>query len=473
MRRLRHAATIGLLLSGCNAFVGDYTADLVEDRIVDATSLCTIEHTMFTYPIDLGSDDALADTTAYYDEANPELVSHLAAVAASFRNGESGAGITYVLGAAGVGKSFAARNIIKGFSDTEKCTVKVSDLFHEDKDLLSFPLQNAPDLATTDGQVVFNTLPAFADAADFDFVGLLRAAGCEVGGQILPVIVIDDLDEAHDMVCQAILEDLDDFILGGAQGAGPFVHVIVFGRPEGFYTWLAAPARTEQSNQIVSKFVLQAPRYDTAGDLAFRVTGYLDFSGQLDAVQAAGQLDHYIASTTSAVTTYGFLTYSLSNLALGNFVVQRTAPGLDHSEPTLKAGLFDDLMVRASDTHGRPLPGGPFGSEYLRVLEDIAVKYANVDSRGEFSVLSEDTVDVVDDSGVSLGKVRVRDVLNRSGLALLTTASATASRYHFYPFWTHGHLIQRHNQRGQAGYTYRSCDAHEAAAPSARQLRTW
>jgi hypothetical protein len=458
MRPLERTATIGLLLSGCNAFVGDYAADLVEDPTVDATDLCTVERTAFVYPLDLQSDEALADTTAYYDEANPELVSHLTAVAASFRHGESGAGITYVLGAAGVGKSFAARNVIKGFSDTEKCTVKVSDLFREDKDLLSFAVQDAPDLATTDGQLVFNTLPAFADVADFDFKGLLRAAGCEIGGQLLPVIVIDDLDEAHDMVCQSILEDLDEFVLGGAQGAGPFVHVIVFGRPEGFYTWLADPARTEQSNQIVRKFVLQAPRYDTAGDLAFRVTGYLDFSGQLDAVQAAGDLDNYIASTTSAAATHGFLTYSLSNLALGNFVVQHTAPGLDQSEPTLKAGLFDDLMVRASETHGRPLPGGPLASEYLRLLEDIAVQHADVDGSGEFSVLSEDTVDVVDESGSSRGKVRVRDVLNRSGLALLTSASATASRYRFYPFWVHGHLIQRYNQRVMAGYTYRPCD---------------
>ena len=456
--RLATVALAAAVPTACNALVGDYQADLVSDSAPSSAHLCAVERNAFTFELDLQSTAQLPDLTAYYDAANPDLIAHLDAIAASYRKGEPGAAVTYVMGAAGVGKSFAARNVLNGFDDTEKCTVKLSDLFVDEKESLDFAVAEIPDLATTDGQVVFNTLPSIADPATFELDSLFKVSGCDVGGTLLPLIIIDDLDEVHDATCAAILKEVDEFILNGATGAGPFVHVLVLGRPEGFSAWMANPDRNEQNNAIVDAYALNAPRYQTAGDLEFRVRGYLDFSKQLAALEASGQVGSYIDSTTTAVAFHGFLTYSMGNLSVGNVVVEHTSPGLNETEEQLKAGMFDEIVGRAASTHGRPEPGNALGGEYLRLLEDIAVRYADVGDDGMFSVRSEDTVTVRDDDGNALGEVRVRDVLNRGGVALLTPTNATSTRYKFDPFWIHGHLIERYNQRAVPDYAYHTCD---------------
>ncbi len=94
----------------------------------------------------------------------------------------------------------------------------------------------------------------------------------------------------------------------------------------------------------------------------------------------------------------------------------------------------------------------------LRLLEEIAVRYIDVGDDGVFEVLSEDTLEVRDDAGAVLGEVRVRDVLDRAGVALLTAAFASGTRYRFDPFWLHAHLVERHNQRTSPGYVYRTCE---------------
>ena len=61
-----------------------------------------------------------------------------------------------------------------------------------------------------------------------------------------------------------------------------------------------------------------------------------------------------------------------------------------------------------------------------------------------FEVLSEDSWQVTDDAGATLGEVRVHDVLDRTGVALLTSACASGTRYRFDPFWIHTHLVERY-----------------------------
>jgi hypothetical protein len=131
---------------------------------------------------------------------------------------------------------------------------------------------------------------------------------------------------------------------------------------------------------------------------------------------------------------------------------------VNETEEQLKIGLFDDILQRATQTHGRPEAGGTLGGPYLRLLEEIAVRYIGVGDDGVFEVLSEDTLDVRDDAGAVLGQVRVRDVLDRSGAALLTAAFASGTRYRFDPFWLHAHLVERYNQRTIPGYVYHPCE---------------
>ena len=142
----------------------------------------------------------------------------------------------------------------------------------------------------------------------------------------------------------------------------------------------------------------------------------------------------------------------------GNFVIDQTALELGTSERTLKARLFDDILERDVDTHGRPGADSEFDDVYRRALEDIAARYVDVDSQGRFSVSPDDTVECFGEDGTSLGRLRVRDVLNRSGMAFLSDPRRTSTRYRFDPFWLHGHLIERRNERLNTGYQYQSCE---------------
>jgi hypothetical protein len=245
--------------------------------------------------------------------------------------------------------------------------------------------------------------------------------------------------------------------LDGATGAGPFIRFIVAGRPEAFNTWLTDPGRTDSNSAIEDPFTLNAPRFQTGGDLDFRVREYLVYSGQLDGLEASGQLDGYITSVTDAVASNPFLTYSMGILAVGNIAIEHTKPGADEGEQQIKVGLFDDIIERGAATHRRPDAGSALAGPYLRLLEDIAARYADVGDDGVFEVLSEDKMEVRDDAGALLGEVRVRDVLDRGGAAFFTSAFAADTRYHFDPFWVHAHLVERYNQRTIPGYAYRTC----------------
>ena len=258
-------------LPGCQSFVGDYDTNLASETAsvepVDSSPLCDIERSQFTFELDLESTEALPDLGSYYALANPELMDHFAALAQSYADGDAHLGVTYLTGAAGIGKSFAIANVLDGFGDTERCTASLGDLFGEYVETLDFAVTQTPDLATLDGEIVFNELPSLSDPAAFELQSLLTAAGCIVDSSIVPLVVIDDLDELADVTSSTLLEAIDNFIFDGAPGAGPFVHFVVVGRSSAFAGWLTDPERTQQNNDILTRFDLRAPTYRTAGDL--------------------------------------------------------------------------------------------------------------------------------------------------------------------------------------------------------------
>lgn len=441
---------------GCQAFVGDYVADLGEAPATTNTAeLCDIELDEFVFDLDLETTEAHDNLEAYYEAANPELVAHLAAVADTHMKGERHARITYLRGAAGVGKSFVTRNLTDAFEDSAQCVVSLAEAFMLEADSLGFEVEQAADLATLDGTTVFNTLPNVSQPSRFSLLTLLEAAGCFDEGTLTPLVILDGLDEIHSDASTLLLEELDDYVLSGAEGAGDFVHFLVSGRPEGFARWLTAPERTRANTAIVDQFDLTPPVYDTAGDLAYRVKSYLEFA-RMPAPQPQ-ELESHVESFVAALLDYPFLRYSIGNLAVGNIVIDQTAPGLTLSERSLKEGMFDDLLVRNAATHGRPGTDNALSGVYRRMLEDIAAQYVDVDQSGRFTVRSEDTVPVTDDGGTPLGRARVRNVLDRAGVAFLTEPRTSTTRYRFEPFWLQAHLIERRNQRLHAGYAYQAC----------------
>jgi hypothetical protein len=120
--------------------------------------------------------------------------------------------------------------------------------------------------------------------------------------------------------------------------------------------------------------------------------------------------------------------------------------------------MFDDILLRNVGTHGRPGADSPLEGPYRGALEDIAARYVEVDAQGRFSVRSEDTVEVFEDDGTSLGLLRVRNVLGRSGVAFLIDPGTKTTRYRFDPFWLHAHLIERRNERLYDNYSYQACN---------------
>lgn len=453
MRRVVSGTACLCAALGCQSFVGDYSADLDDAAILSSSELCAVDGTL-SFDLDLDSDTAKDTLEAYYEAANPELVEHLAAIAEKFAKGEREGGVTYLQGAAGVGKSFVTGSLTGAFDDSEQCSVEFADLFAASVDDRGFEVELRSDLATTNGTHVFNELPTISQPADFDMEVLLDAIGCFDDGELRPLVVLDGIDEVHERTARLLLERVDDYILGRDEEAVPFVHFLISGRPEGFASWLTTSERSSKNTEIETQFDLRGPKYVTGGDLAFRVESYLEFAlgDSFTEERLAGYTENFI----DALSRHPFLRYTISNLAFGNLVIDQSAPDLDRSERALKARLFDGILARNVETHGRPGAGTEFDGAYRRTLEDIAAKYIDVDDQGRFSVSSDDTVECFSDAGESLGRVRVSDVLNRSGVAFLT--DPRIGRYHFEPFWLHAHLIERRNQRLEAGYTYETCE---------------
>lgn len=442
-------------LFGCQAFVGEYSADRDAGTVLSSAELCAVDATL-AFDLDLDSDAAKDSLVDYYNAANPALIDNLADVAAKFEGGEQHGGVTYLRGAAGVGKSFVMTTITGGFAASDQCYVEFADLFAASTEDRGFEVELRPDLATTNGAHVFNELPTISQPADFDMKAVLEAIGCADDGMPRPLIVLDGIDEIHDDAARLILERIDDYILDRDKQEIPFVHFLISGRPEGFATWLAASERHQENTDIEKNFDLSGPKYVTGGDLTFRVRAYLEFIFGDDFTEQ--DVADYRDGFVDALTRHPFLRYTTSNLAFGNFVIDQTATGSDTSERALKARLFDDILERDVDTHGRPGADSEFDDAYRHVLEDIAARYVDVDSQGRFSVSPDESVECFDDDGESLGRLRVRDVLNRSGMAILSDPRVASTRYRFDPFWLHGHLIERRNQRLNPGYQYQTCE---------------
>lgn len=453
MRTLERAKRVCYLLpltTGCQLWIGEYSVDRQDP--VKTDELCEVEQSLFDTPFDAKSNDQLATLDDYYAEANPELVARFNAVSQDYANATPTRSATYLMGEAGAGKSFIMGRIEDVFPKEDTCDLSLAEVLGAPSEVL--PTKRLPDLATIDEAVVLNTLPGFVDPGAFSMLDFLEDRGCVRDGKITPLVLLDGVDEIHTTAAHAMLRSLESFLLKGGED---FVHVVVSGRPEGFAPWFADPMRGDETGEIVELVRLHTPEYVTGGDVSFRLTEYLDFAMQLEDIEAAGELDDYLDSLTDALEEYPFLRYSLSNLAVGNVVLQHTAPGMDESEYTLKTKIFEDLLARDAETHGRPGTGSRYDATYRDALERLAAQYSDVSDKGEFTVSPNASIELFDSAGKSLGEVLITAVLERSGLAYLSSPSSTTKRFRFSPFWVHGYLAERNNQGTSPNYTFQGC----------------
>jgi len=289
---------------------------------------------------------------------------------------------------------------------------------------------------------------------------MLAAAECAQDGLLVPLIIIDDLDEVTRETSREILRLVDQFMLDVGESEERYIHVFVFGRPEGFAPWFRDPRRDGSIMSILREFSLDGPYVSSTGDLEvladeeYRfIFGEETWTDMKEDGRAQVLIDDYVRY----VDRHQILPYSVRSLTIAAMIVGRASANPDDTEAELKAFLFEELMQRAANIHGRPASSD---DQYLRILETIAVRYADeslIDESGFFSVGATETVPVTDGDGQIVGGILVRDVLDHSGIAYLDPASFSTTRYSFYPAWIHSHLVELNNQRLDDGHTYRAC----------------
>lgn len=366
------------------------------------------------------------DLFAYFRDANPELFAHLDRVKKDFTSGQSRRGATYIAGASGVGKSYVIAKLGFPKEDTSE-PIKLSKCFTE----------TAPDLESLAGTICFNRLPY---SADVSFEALLASHEATHKAFVL----VDDLDEVHEETAKRIVQSLEAYV---AHPTTRFQHIILLGRPESFWPWLSDRHRQAPDNVTDSPFLLVGPDYQTRGDIAYRCDNYFQWKHSEPAPPV------FVADVLDKLDRYPFLRYTIRPLSAGNFVLKESV--LRYRDPTIpqktadqtQEALLVDLLDRNAQSHGRP---DITDELYLHLLEQAAAfpleRKRIINDQGFFEVYADDSLSFTDQKGNN-HQVYLRDILNRSGLAILSLSHFPRTYYRFEPYWIQMHLVKKWNRR--------------------------
>jgi serine/threonine protein kinase len=352
--------------------------------------------------------------------SNTDLFGHLDQLRQLYRNGASHRGITYIYGAPGVGKSFIVRNHLMKLLPDRTCVVKLTDV----------------------------RLPGIADSSDFQLGPLFSASGCERDGELVPLMVIDDIDEIAPELSRQILRSLDKLIQETGQPEAGYLHIIVVGGSEGFAPWYRDPKRGDGIQNFLRTFELKGPVYATTGDLEVLARNVFEFQ------RGKGNSRLLVDDFVRYVRRHRFLSYSIRSLAIATMISIRSSTNPDDTEFELKEFLLDELLRRASSVHGR---SDLNDEQYRRVFEQIASRYADrLDDDGFFVVEGDDKVSVPRE-GRDVDDVGVHAILEHSGIAKTIPESHSTARYRFEPIWVQAHLVELANLRESPRHQYRTC----------------
>ncbi len=363
----------------------------------------------------------------YFQDANPELIAHLDALMQQHQAGKTHAGVTYISGPSGVGKSYVIRQL--EFPEEATCApIKLATLFPE----------TAADLQTLDGKWVFNRLPTVEAPSLEQLLQSQQAAD-------KAFVLLDDLDEIHAQAATRLLQAVDAYVRTRPR---KFIHVILFGRPESFRPRLAQIPHCDPMCPRV--FSLEGPDFQTRGDVAFRCRDYYQWQHQQEAPPAV------IEAVLNQLDRMPFLRSSLRPLASGNFVLDSVIlPYRNNVSANTHAGhireeLFRKLLERNQASHRRPAADD---DTYRCLLEEAAAfplrHHRNLSARGFFDVRDTDTLSFQDPQGHTHA-VRLRDLLDRSGVVLLNLEQQKKTEYRFEPLWLHAFLAEGWMQRRSA-----------------------
>ena len=367
----------------------------------------------------------------YYKETNPDL----AKVLDSLDNSDGSSKdqsfkIIYIMGPAGIGKSTLVKKL-KNKYGLSVCSNKLSTMF----DKQPFVKELKPDLRI--GEKSFNDLPSLRNINDLKFADIIRSGGCCDEKSCKPTVILDDLDEIHPELAQSILEVIEN----EASNLSPIPHpknIIVMGRTEGFSYWLRERRRDPPTN-LISTFIIKTPEYKSFGDLKILME-------ETDKTHQRQSTDNDAEDFVKLIQSHKWLTYSIGNIALANFVKESSMANSTYEDRQLMDRLFNNIVDYTKESHKRP---NTADSVYLKAFEQIAARYGEQAAQkdGYFEVNFEDTIKLYDDECQFVGEVSVRNILNNSGMIFLDPVNFKTPRYRFEPFWIHSYLARRWNER--------------------------
>ncbi|MEM7313574.1 MAG: hypothetical protein AAF497_10530 [Planctomycetota bacterium] len=413
----------------------------------------------------------------YYVASNPGLQHRFDEAIDAFTTGRPRPfrAMTIVSGPAGIGKTFIKSGIYSRWIDEEHIwKFDVRDVFAE---MIQQGLaEHKPDLVHGEG--VINRLPSLTDAGRKLFVERLTAG-------VRPFVVVDSLDEIHPDDYFFVLSELEKLT---QQKHHEYLHVVVFGRPLAFREFWAA-RRTQGVNDGLRAYVLRAPDFRTTGDLMVSTWNYdcwkygvsrdgiqgerlpitlddfqkwcdcdFDRSGEFSDVRfretdsiCPEVRDELMRWTSESRVVMSVVSNLAGNSILRDIVHQHVKGKTAFDESQFMDEFFARWLERDTKSDDRPSRLKPAHLDvYLKLLEEVAAKYANenrVTRLGYFDVVDEDRV-AVDHDGRRV-EIAVSTLLNRSGLVNLDPVLPTAHRYRFEPIWLHRLLYERHHDREQ------------------------
>ncbi len=444
---------------------------LAAGDLLDVSLLKQIEDRVLPPRLELGSA-RLPDLPAYYWAENQELRTRFELARHKYESSSRPfRRLTLIAGSAGVGKTFIKRDIFsKDYPAEEICKFDVKELYQEWK--AKGLVEDRPDLYC--GEVVLSRLPAINPGRPQLMRQFLEA-------QSACFFVIDSLDEVHPDDYEALLKQIEQFVL---QSDRPFLHVVVLGRSLAFRDYWRSRSVSPSREQI-ALFLLRPPRFLTTGDLMISSWNYHTWRYQLrwqlstglkqtmpfdayakwvksgfpDSVltrrvlyQSNQNMNPLVQSTVESWARESRVVVSMLYNLAGNSMIREIAESFayeqrPYDERAVMEAYLAKWLERDTKSENRPSSAKPEHLElYMRLVQGVAAKYSQesqVDTNGFFTVDDDDHIEVMYEG--QRMRFPVLRILNRSGLKYLDPRKPGVTSYRFEPVWFHRLLVEKHN----------------------------
>ncbi len=254
-------------------------------------------------------------------------------------------------------------------------------------------------------------------------------------------IVIDSIDEIHPLSAESVLRKVNK-ALQSDENLPDFCYVYIVGRPEGFAGYYKDP-NFKIKPEI---YEISFPRYETIQDVKV-LTKFLEDTNDITKKD--------INSLINLADNKPFVFESIHILSIAADLIRGEAQTIlekQRNNEEIHSKILNQILARNSLSHNRPNSNR---SDYIKLLEEIASKYTDVDENGFFQVEWSDQVEIEiknDNNKKVFLKYEVANTLSRSGVAYMNPVDLRNPRFRFLPSWLHEHLVSSRNKRVKSEY---------------------